>query len=79
MPAAQIGELAAAEGVVLHELTPQAGTLEESFMELTADSLEYGQHGGPPAVTGQPDPGQPDRGQAAAGQAAGPLAGGEGR
>ena len=47
MPAARIGELAAAAGAVLHELTPQAGTLEESFMELTASSLEYGQHSQP--------------------------------
>ena len=52
MPAARIGELAAAASVVLHELTPRAGSLEEAFMELTADSVEYGQPG-QPAVTGQ--------------------------
>jgi ABC-2 type transport system ATP-binding protein len=34
----QIGELAAAGGVVLHELTAQGGTLEEAFLELTAES-----------------------------------------
>jgi hypothetical protein len=28
--------------VVLHELTPQVGTLEEAFLELTSDSLEFG-------------------------------------
>jgi ABC-2 type transport system ATP-binding protein len=44
MPAARIGELAAGASVVLHELSPQLATLEEAFMELTADSLEYGQH-----------------------------------
>jgi ABC-2 type transport system ATP-binding protein len=45
LPAARIGELAASASVVLHELSPQLATLEEAFMELTADSLEYGQHG----------------------------------
>jgi ABC-2 type transport system ATP-binding protein len=39
--AAAIGELAAANGIVLHELSPQRGSLEEAFMELTADSVEY--------------------------------------
>ena len=33
----QIGELAAANGVVLHELSPQRGSLEEAFMQLTGD------------------------------------------
>ena len=37
--------LAAAASVVLHELTPRVGSLEEAFMELTADSVEYGQPG----------------------------------
>jgi ABC-2 type transport system ATP-binding protein len=32
---ARVGELAAAEGVVLHELAAEAGTLEEAFLELT--------------------------------------------
>ena len=41
MDAAAIGELAAAHGVVLHELTPQKASLEEAFMELTSDSVEY--------------------------------------
>ena len=58
MPAARIGELAAAAGVVLHELTPQAGSLEEAFMELTAGSLEYGQRGSQPVAAGPAaDPG----------------------
>jgi ABC-2 type transport system ATP-binding protein len=42
LPAARIGELAASSGVVLHELTPQLASLEDAFLELTADSLEYG-------------------------------------
>ncbi|HEX4539472.1 MAG TPA: ABC transporter ATP-binding protein [Acidimicrobiales bacterium] len=38
---ADIGELAAQQQLVLHELSPQAASLEEAFMELTADALEY--------------------------------------
>jgi ABC-2 type transport system ATP-binding protein len=45
MPAARIGELAASAQIVLHELTPQLGTLEDAFLELTADSLEFGHLG----------------------------------
>jgi ABC-2 type transport system ATP-binding protein len=41
LEAAKIGELAASASVVLHELTPMA-SLEEAFMELTADSVEFG-------------------------------------
>ncbi|MCU1367842.1 MAG: transporter related [Ilumatobacteraceae bacterium] len=37
----QIGDLAAAEGIRLHELIPQQASLEEAFMDLTHDSLEY--------------------------------------
>ena len=36
-----IGELAASIPVVLHELAPQSASLEEAFMELTEDSIEY--------------------------------------
>jgi ABC-2 type transport system ATP-binding protein len=36
-----IGDLAGARGFVLHELSPQTGSLEEAFMELTEGSLEY--------------------------------------
>ncbi len=39
-----IGELAFANGIALHELTPQRASLEEVFMDLTADSVEYGHH-----------------------------------
>jgi len=38
---ASIGELAAAKGIVLHELSPQRGSLEEAFIQLTGDSVEY--------------------------------------
>jgi ABC-2 type transport system ATP-binding protein len=39
--AAQIGRLAAEHGVQLNELTVVRASLEEAFMELTADSVEY--------------------------------------
>ena len=58
MPAPRIGEIAASASIVLHELTPMA-SLEEAFMELTAGSLEFGQHGRPgqpPSPPGQPNP-----------------------
>ncbi|HXB46215.1 MAG TPA: ATP-binding cassette domain-containing protein [Streptosporangiaceae bacterium] len=42
IPAPRIGELAAYASIVLHELTPQLATLEDAFLELTADSLEFG-------------------------------------
>jgi ABC-2 type transport system ATP-binding protein len=42
LPAPRIGELAASAAIVLHELTPQLATLEEAFLELTSDSLEFG-------------------------------------
>jgi len=41
LTAPQIGELAAREKVVLHELTPTVGTLEDAYMQLTADDVEY--------------------------------------
>jgi ABC-2 type transport system ATP-binding protein len=41
MDSATIGELAAANGAVLHELSPQRGSLEEAFIQLTSDSVEY--------------------------------------
>jgi ABC-2 type transport system ATP-binding protein len=37
----QIGEIAAAQQLVLHELTPMQVSLEDAFMDLTKDSLEY--------------------------------------
>ncbi len=41
MPSAAIGDLAAAHGIALHELAPQMGSLEEAFMEMTRDSVEF--------------------------------------
>ncbi len=37
LPPERVGEIAAANGVVLHELTVERATLEEIFFELTAD------------------------------------------
>ena len=51
LDAPRIGEIAAANQIVLHELTPQLASLEEAYMELTADSSEYGA-GGTPVATG---------------------------
>jgi ABC-2 type transport system ATP-binding protein len=36
-----IGERAAAEGLTLHELSSQQASLEDAFMELTRDAIEY--------------------------------------
>ena len=41
-PIERIGDLAGAAGVTLHELSSQAGSLEEAFIQLTGDSVEYG-------------------------------------
>src|SRR5579863_9865442 len=37
----QIGELAAAQQIVLHELTPVQVSLEDAFMSITKDTVEY--------------------------------------
>jgi ABC-2 type transport system ATP-binding protein len=41
LDAPAIGQIAFTNGVVLHELTPVASTLEQAYMALTADSVEY--------------------------------------
>ncbi|GHE43106.1 ABC transporter ATP-binding protein [Streptomyces capitiformicae] len=40
----RIGELAARHQIVLHELSPRQASLEEAFMRLTAESVEYHAH-----------------------------------
>jgi ABC-2 type transport system ATP-binding protein len=37
----QVGDTAAAAGITIHELFLQRSSLEEAFMELTRDSVEY--------------------------------------
>ncbi|AYL38299.1 ABC transporter ATP-binding protein [Streptomyces fungicidicus] len=49
-----IGELASRHQLVLHELSPQQASLEEAFMRLTAESVEYHAHTG----AGTPEPPQ---------------------
>ncbi|MBL0801612.1 MULTISPECIES: ABC transporter ATP-binding protein [Streptomyces] len=56
--APELGELAARERLVLHELSPRQASLEEAFMQLTAESVEYHAHDGDPgAGRGGPGPG----------------------
>ncbi|APU15588.1 ABC-type multidrug transport system, ATPase component [Actinoalloteichus fjordicus] len=57
LTAGQIGDRAHAEDIRVHELTPQQASLEEAFMALTRDAVEY--HGGTaagPAHAARPDP-----------------------
>jgi ABC-2 type transport system ATP-binding protein len=51
MSAEQIGDLAFAEGIRLHELATVRASLEEAFMELTASSVEYRADAPGPQVT----------------------------
>jgi ABC-2 type transport system ATP-binding protein len=41
LTAPQIGDLGARDGLRVHELVPIAGSLEDAFMELTQDEVEY--------------------------------------
>ena len=62
LAAPRIGEIAAAAGIVLHELSPRLASLEEAFMELTAGSTEFGAGPagtGPAAGPGLAGAGQP--------------------
>lgn len=38
---AEIGEIAARNSIVLHELTPERGSLETAFMQMTGDAVDY--------------------------------------
>jgi ABC-2 type transport system ATP-binding protein len=49
LTAAQVGDLAFSGGVPLHHLAASRVSLEQAFMELTADSVEY--HAGQPVAT----------------------------
>jgi hypothetical protein len=40
-PAEQIGDAAAEHGFAIHELTLQQASLEEAFMDLTRDDVEF--------------------------------------
>ncbi|WP_369193673.1 ABC transporter ATP-binding protein [Streptomyces djakartensis] len=56
--AEQIGELAAQHRITLHELSSQQASLEEAFMRLTAESVEYHAHSGTGAEAPPPPPQQ---------------------
>jgi len=51
---AAIGDLARDRGIALHELSPQRASLEEAFLQMTSDSVEY--------RTGSEQPAQPRKG-----------------
>ena len=57
--AIHVGELAAANGIVLHELTTIKASLEDAYLELTGDAVEYR------AGAGAHLPQQPPQGPAA--------------
>jgi ABC-2 type transport system ATP-binding protein len=41
LTASEVGDLAARDGLRVHELTPITASLEDAFMELTQDDVEY--------------------------------------
>jgi ABC-2 type transport system ATP-binding protein len=45
LTAEQVGQIAFDAGIALYELTPQRASLEDVFMDLTADAVEYGSSG----------------------------------
>ena len=49
----EVGERAAAGGLVLHELSSQRGSLEQAFIQLTSDDVQY--HGGDGRTGTAPD------------------------
>ena len=51
--AAQVGDIAFEHGVRLHELTVVRASLEAAFMELTADSVEFGPAGAEPVPSNE--------------------------
>jgi ABC-2 type transport system ATP-binding protein len=64
LAAAQIGDVAAANGIAIHELTPQRASLEDAFMDMTNSSIEF--HGGTTAGARAIEPtGPPSTGAAA--------------
>jgi ABC-2 type transport system ATP-binding protein len=50
LPSARIGELAAGRGLVLHELIPLRASLEDAYMDLTGEAVEYRAQASPPTV-----------------------------
>jgi ABC-2 type transport system ATP-binding protein len=46
VPAARVGELAGVNGLTVHEVSTRSASLEEAFMRLTGDAVEYRATGG---------------------------------
>ncbi|MGW0108664.1 ABC transporter ATP-binding protein [Streptomyces cellulosae] len=53
-PAHEIGEIASAHRIPLHELSPRRITLEEAFMQITRNAVEYGTPGSAAPRTSAP-------------------------
>ncbi len=71
-PIEQVGDVAGAAGITLHELTPQVGSLEEAFIQLTGDAVEYGGSRARPAATMTGPPGSGPGGPVPVGPGPGP-------
>jgi ABC-2 type transport system ATP-binding protein len=54
LEAPKIGDLAAASRITIHELAPQAASLEDVYMTLTHDSVQYRSGAGGAEATGTP-------------------------
>ncbi len=53
---AEVGNLASQASLTVHELTPQRVSLEDAFMELTSDAVEYRSHDHVHALSDQLEP-----------------------
>ena len=53
LEAEEIGQAAHVSGIVLHELAPRQASLEDAFMELTGESVEYRAGEGHPLETAE--------------------------
>jgi ABC-2 type transport system ATP-binding protein len=51
MTSADVGELAARNSLTMHELTPLRASLEDAFMEMTHDAVEFRTSESPPDLT----------------------------
>jgi ABC-2 type transport system ATP-binding protein len=58
LDAPAIGDLAAAHGIAVHALVPRQASLEQAYLDLTSDSVDY--HGAVPAAAPSPE-GTPSR------------------
>jgi len=74
MSSAEVGRLAADNSITLFELSPQRASLEEAFMTMTGNAVQYHGAGVPPPGDGPP----PGPAQGAANDVAGRLPGPQG-